>query len=301
MTLKTFIIFLMLLSAKLSASVMVDVSVPIHPSNKELTLQNAKTKAAKQAIGELPSIIWGSQSLSNEVYHEEIRAIGFAQAHVEIKDESWNYTDKKLTIKANVSWDHEKIMSILNDVKQGQDAKKYVKQIETILQGINASDFIDSSAYNKHIEARLLASPYYLGMDIGTYSERYIATLEQMKRIKFERTIHFIELTTYEPKGIKNNFLGYEVTFPSPEILNLKFNSEDLQKFYIDNKAEIETVTICSEPSYQSKENIPNQLNIRTIETGSIFIEFKLTDYVVNSFQAGVKPLYLYPCETKAL
>lgn len=289
----------LLLSFNALAEIKVSVEVPINSNPKHLVLENAKTKAIQQSLDKLPSVIWGSEQLSNQNYLQEIKSIGFAQAKVDVISESWDYKNNALKISADVSWDHQKVMSTLKEVQDGLDAKKTLKQIEKILNGLNPKDFLKGSAYRKQQEARLLAIPFYLGMDMASYLDRYNETLHQMKEIKFQRVIDFIKLTTVVPTGMKNNKLEYKIDFPPADILELQFESEDLAKFYNDNRIAIDEITICTHTSFSNSTNIGEQLSLNLINQKTVFFKTGLdqTGYEAKLLAAGIPPITFYPCQ----
>lgn len=226
-------------SFSLHASVIVSVEVPIS-IDKETTMQNARAKAVHESVDKLPSIIWGQESASNHSYHQSIKAIGFAHADVDLINEYWDHQNKTLRIEASVSWNEEKVLSTLKQVQDGELAKRTVSQIEKILNGISARDFIDNAAYRKLEEARLLATPFHFGMDLKTYVARYNETLNEMINIRRQRINDYIAQIKITPTGMKNQMLHYEISFPNYDFLTLHFESDDLQKFHDDNKQAIE-------------------------------------------------------------
>ncbi len=289
----------LLLSFNALAEIKVSVDVPINSPHQQIVLQNAKTKAVQQSLDKLPSIVWGEQSIRNENYHEQIKAIGFAHANVEIQSETWDHANKILKITASVSWDHNKVMSTLKDVQEGQEAKKTVIQIEKILNGLNARDFLEGGAYRKRDEAKLLANPFHLGMDINAYAQRYNETLSQMKKIKFQRVVEYAEMIKIENKGLRNNAFVFLITFPEMSHLSLKFQSEDLQKFYIENKETIDSIAICAHIPYKydTETYIPRPINTQTLKSQSLELRIQQSEHGLEALTKGLKPVYFHPCE----
>lgn len=288
---------LFLLAGIAEANVTISVDVPINSPHQQIVLQNAKTKAVQASLDRLPSVVWGEQSLSNSNFHEQIKAIGFADADVEIKSETWDHANKILKITATVSWDQQKVMATLKEVQEGQDAKKTVMQIEKILNGLSAKDFLEGGAYRKQDEARLLANPFYLGLDMASYAKRYNETLEQMKKIKFQRIVEYVHLITIEPKGIKNNLLIYQIHFPDPQHLTLKFQSEDLQRFYTDNQEAIDAISVCTHAPFQTTNYLPRPLSEKILISRNFEILIRQKSYVISSLTAGLEPIYFHPCD----
>ena len=63
-------------------------------------------------------------------------------------------------LMATVRWDRDKILETLQTVKAGEEAKKTVHQIEKLLNGLRAEDFLSQKGRYKFEEARLLAAPF---------------------------------------------------------------------------------------------------------------------------------------------
>jgi hypothetical protein len=289
----------LILSFSTLADIKVAIEVPINSNQKNLVLENAKTKAIQQSLDKLPSVIWGTEQLANHNYLQEIKAIGFAQAKVDILSESWDYENNSLKISADVSWDHQKVMSTLKEVQEGQDAKKTVQQIEKILNGLNAKDFVKGNAYRKQQEARLLASPFHLGMDMGSYLARYNETLQQMKDIKFQRVVDFIKDISVVPLGVKNSKMEYRIDFPPSEMLELKFESDDLGAFYNENRISIDSISICTNASFDYTSYIEPELTENSFKQKPFIFKISLDErgYDAKKLSAGVPPILFFPCD----
>lgn len=289
-----------LVTFSVHSDVIINVEVPIS-IDKETTMQNARAKAVHESVDKLPSIIWGQESASNHSYHQSIKAIGFAHADVDLINEYWDHQNKTLRIEASVSWNEEKVLSTLKQVQAGEQAKRTVSQIEKILDGISAKDFIDSSAHRKLEEARLLASPFHFGMDLPMYVKRYNETLNEMIRIRRQRIIDFYNLIDVQPTGIRNQLMHYTMTFPALDYLTLSFESPDLQQFYNDNKQSIEnTYDLCAvSPTPIISTQFDNSITmsiqtLKQISDGSkLDFKVKPTDEIISGL---VKPIYFLTC-----
>ncbi|WP_445766836.1 hypothetical protein [Rheinheimera sp.] len=292
-------------------SVSVTVELPIDQTHRLQLIENAKAKAVHQAMDRLPSVVWGEQTLKGDFFSEHIKAVGFVNADVEILTENYDNKNNLFVMTANVRWNEDKIMSTLHQVKQGQDAKRTLGQIEKIINGMDVRDFLSSAGRNKLEEARLLASPFHMGMDLTRYYAQYNTVLAQMLSLRKERMIDYIQLLKITPKGIINKVMIYEIEFPPFSLIEPHFESEDLQAFYESNNEVItQAIKLCfMAPHAKLFPQKPRSTNsrqpilsdelltkINTAETTTLTLEAEPVDLLLNG---RIKPIYFHPCSHK--
>lgn len=223
----------------------VTITLPIHDLTQPELLVRAKNKAVHQTLDKLPSIVWGEEhATANGDYHSEVKAIGFAQAAVDVQSELMDRATNSYQLMATVRWDRDKILETLQTVKAGEEAKKTVHQIEKLLNGLMAEDFLSQKGRYKFEEARLLAAPFEEGMNLTEHIKRYQHTLLKMQQLREARVIDYINAITIQPVGMKNERMEYQMTMPAQSTLSLDFESPELNQFYRDNQKSIEQYAV---------------------------------------------------------
>lgn len=290
-----------------ATSVTTTVEMQINGADRETLLRHAKSKAVLQAIGDLPTVIWGEQHLVNNDFSESIKAIGFAQAEVKVLVEKYDLTQNNFHIQTEVSWNDSKILSMLKAVQEGEDAKRRVAGITKLLNSIELEKHLTTEAYSRLVEAKLLSAPFVKGATLATAHQLYTRTLTQMIELRKGLVLNYINSIVIEPIGFENNEMVFSVALPPVDTIELSFESLDLQNFYHQNNAVINSESWCyategvldiaptcklSEKS-QLSENCPSVEPSQPIHTK---LRLKPSDSVLKGV---IRPVYFLPCEKK--
>jgi hypothetical protein len=160
------IILLVVFSSNIFANT-TDISVELNIGNKNdnFVREEARVMALIAASDDLPSLVSGVQQLNDGIYSENIKALGFANFHSELKTEVWDRVNGLYKATFSISLDVEKTMGLLNDASRNENAKasllKAVDQIKQIAKdGITRSELIEL----KSISKRIVSGDYYKGM-----------------------------------------------------------------------------------------------------------------------------------------
>lgn len=290
-----------------AASVLTDVEIQINGVDRNTLMTHAKSTAVIQAIDKLPTVIWGEQHLMDEKFSEDIKAIGFAQADVKVLVEKYDLTRNTLSLKAQVSWDEAKMLSMLKSVQEGEAAKKRVREITSLIDSIKVEDHLSKDSYKKLIEARLLASPLVTGESLVNAHQIYQTTLNQMLDLRRQLVLHYISSIQVSAIGFEDNYALYDVLFPSLESLDLEFETDDLQRFYQQNQNQINAESWCYLTDGQLA--ISQTCDLKNNQTHSHACPVYIPGKPFNTklrvqpsegiLKGDIKPVYFVPCLKK--
>lgn len=106
-----------------AASVVVTVTEPINSRSDEAVRFAAKLKAKSDGIDRLPLIIVGHEKLVNNEYSEKIEALSAGSVHIRVLSESFDRIAETYTLNASVELDEAAALSILQEIRAGQEAR----------------------------------------------------------------------------------------------------------------------------------------------------------------------------------
>lgn len=143
------VLFLLLTHAASAQNI--TVSIELDTTNKTQTQARNEVEllVIKQAINNMPKLIEGKETLSNDGYSAEIKAVAVAYIDVNVISENWDAENNLLLTVAIAKLDEEKSISLINTIHQQNLADENLasayKQIEALLNSHLDSEKINTA------------------------------------------------------------------------------------------------------------------------------------------------------------
>ena len=225
-------------------SVTVTVTIPTKDLSDVKVMAAAKNKAVIDAMETLPSVVWGSESIKGLHYSEYVRSISFAYADVTILKQTFDRLANTLTIQSSVSWDENKIKTMLSDVSEGEKAKNTLNQITELMKSASLQDYIKVGGANRLTpleEATLLASPHFFATSLREMQTLFMATVYEIAVPMTDNLLTIADATPVILERADNQYLYYKAVKPKSD-LNIQFTSQALSDFYQNNESMINEI-----------------------------------------------------------
>jgi len=225
-------------------AVTVTVTIPTKDLSDTKAMAAAKNKAVIHAMETLPSVVWGSETLKGMHYSEYVRSISFAYADVTILNETFDRQSNTLTITSSVSWDEQKIKTMLSEVSEGEKAKNTLTQITKLMQSASLQDYIRVGGINRLSpleEATLLVNPHFFASSYTELQRLFMATVYQIAQPMKENLFSIADAIQITLERADNQYLYYQANKPATD-QHIQFMSKGLSDFYQDNKTIIDDV-----------------------------------------------------------
>jgi hypothetical protein len=240
-----FLLFFSTFTLAVTSEVSVDVEIPINGMPDSQVQNIAKNKAVVLAMEQLPKIVWGTETSINGNYSENIKAISFAQAQVEVTNELFDRVNQQYTLKANVSWDQSQVMTMLDEVQKGEKAKVTLNQIKSLIGTASFEDYVNYKGNDRIsplTEAKLLVNPLFYS---GTYKElqnNHLSMLTQMRHLSTRKLLDDARSIEIKLIDADSASLSFEISKPETT-QHLSFKSQVIEDFYLKNIKYISEMT----------------------------------------------------------
>lgn len=255
----------------------------------------AKNQALLDSLDKLPSIIWGEESLKNEVYSEQLQSIGYTHARVTVINEIFDRQNNLYTLTANVDYDEKTIIDTLSKVKEGRLAQKTLDKIRDVMRGVDIERYVktkDQPVLPSYVEARLFSNPYFYAQTHAQMVSFHQELIDQFSQILSRQVMAYIARYSVKMVNVTKDHFIYQITGPSiPKELTLV--SPELQTIYDDYATEISKNAggVCLfSPLQHAFFELPN-----TDQTVNMTIK------VNEKYAHGVYPELLYQSEMQAI
>lgn len=291
----------------LAAPVQVTVSINMNGKSDNQLRVIAKNKAILDALDKLPAVVWGTESSDNGMYTEAIKSIGFAQADVSVTSETFDRAEQRYTMEALVQWDQEKILSTLSLVQQGQNAKKTLEQLKSLIDPSSLKKYIDQKSTDlvpPNVEAEILVNPMFYATSFEEYKSLHLGLVTELAIALSNKLIE--EATKVKFTLVSADSFSFKYRLTKPETnRDLAFNSDIIEQFFKDNEVNIRDLAgqyCLFSPTYLKI------FRLSPLESSKAFnIEISMdTDDISQSqaeylFKGAMPPFDILLCDKKSL
>jgi hypothetical protein len=232
--LKRLILFIWLSIVSYSA-LSVEQTVIIDTFGKtEFEIRNtAKNQALLQALDDLPNVVWGKESLSQDAYAEHIESIGYAHAKVVVLSEVFDNQSLTYTLRADVQFDQDAILDTLDLVAKGRFSAKTLAQIHALIGQSSVDKYIASQGegVSPHIEAKLFSSPYFYAQSFAELTDAHENLIAQLNVVVVDQLRAKLDKFSFTLEDVNKDTFTYRFTGPAIHQA-IKFTSPELDRIY---------------------------------------------------------------------
>lgn len=203
-------------------------------------MSEAKNKALLLSLDKLPAIVWGEESLQDDVYSEHLQSVGYAHAVVTPLQETFDRSARTYTLVAEVDFDKAAIMHTLDQVAKGRMAQSTLDQLNALISQQNIQRYINMSGQGvpPQIEAALFSNPHFYAQSYEELIAAHENLIAQFAGVVTQQLKAKMKQFQFVLSDVTKDHFTFRFTGPGVH-QPLEFISPELEKIYLDYQKEI--------------------------------------------------------------